>query len=878
MCRRLIYSVSFVLVLGLALMSVAKAADPDLAAHWKFDEGSGTIAHDATGNGNDGVFVGDPQWVPGKLGGALEFNGDDYLNCGNGPSLQIQDEITITFWFQVEAFQNSWEAFLAKSDNAYRASRSATTGNATHMGASGSSVGGGNGWFDAAIIVTDGQWHHWAGVYDGTEGRIYIDGELDTASPGTGQINLTSSDLYIGENSGATGRFLHGLLDDVRIYSRALTDTEILGVMAGGGAEYPLASSPNPADDAFHSDTWVSLGWRAGDFAVSHDVYLGDNFDDVNDGTGDAFRGNQPDTFFVAGFPGFPYPDGLVPGTTYYWRIDEVNDANVASPWKGDVWSFTIPPRKAYYPNPADGAKFIDPDADFSWTAGFGAKLHTVYFGDNFDDVNNAAGGAPQGTTTYTPGPLELEKTYYWRVDEYDAITTHTGDVWSFTTAKAGGGLKGEYYHHSGTTPHDPASLAFRTLILTRTDPQVNFSWGDPGSPDPSINVDDFSARWTGNVEAAFTETYTFYTNTDDGVKLWVNDELIIDNWTDHGTTENRGEIDLVAEQQYSIEMWWYERGGGAVAELRWSSPSTPKQLIPQAALSLPVKALSPNPPNGATGARMTAILSWKPGDSAASHQLYFGTDEDAVKNATTASPEYKGTKALGSESYDPGKLAWYTTYYWRVDEVNNVHPDSPWIGNLWSFTTGNFLVVDDFELYNDLDPDDPKSNRIFLTWIDGYDTPINGSQVGYTDPPFCEQTIVHSGRQSMPLFYDNSGPAYYSEATLPLSETRDWTEEGVKILTLWFYGDPANAAESMYVAVANATGPTAVVYNDNPDAALIDDWTQWNIDLEEISNQGVVLTNVDSIAIGFGNRNNPQLGGSGMVFIDDIRLYRPAP
>jgi len=269
MCRRLIYSVSFVLVLGLALMSVAKAADPDLAAHWKFDEGSGTIAHDATGNGNDGVFVGDPQWVPGKLGGALEFNGDDYLNCGNGPSLQIQDEITITFWFQVEAFQNSWEAFLAKSDNAYRASRSATTGNATHMGASGSSVGGGNGWFDAAIIVTDGQWHHWAGVYDGTEGRIYIDGELDTASPGTGQINLTSSDLYIGENSGATGRFLHGLLDDVRIYSRALTDTEILGVMAGGGAEYPLASSPNPADDAFHSDTWVSLGWRAGDWETS---------------------------------------------------------------------------------------------------------------------------------------------------------------------------------------------------------------------------------------------------------------------------------------------------------------------------------------------------------------------------------------------------------------------------------------------------------------------------------------------------------------------------------------------------------------------------------------------------------------------------------
>jgi len=111
----------------------------------------------------------------------------------------------------------------------------------------------------------------------------------------------------------------------------------------------------------------------------------------------------------------------------------------------------------------------------------------------------------------------------------------------------------------------------------------------------------------------------------------------------------------------------------------------------------------------------------------------------------------------------------------------------------------------------------------------------------------------------------------------LPLSDTRDWTEEGVGVLTLWFYGDPANAAESMYVAVSNATGPTAVVYHDNPNAATIRTWTKWNINLEDISNQGVVLTNVDRLAIGFGDRNNPQVGGSGMVFIDDIRLYRPA-
>jgi len=719
MCKKLIDLISFVLVLCLVLTSVAKAADPDLAAYWKFDETSGTTAFDSTGNGNDGIFVGDPKWVPGRLGGALEFDGDDYLNCGNGPSLQIQDEITIAFWFKVDAFSNTWEAFMAKSDSAYRASRGDGTGNATHMGISGTSAGGGNGWFNGTVIVTGGEWHHYAATYDGAEGKIYIDGVLDVTSPGTGRINLSSSDLYIGENSGATGRFLHGLMDDVRIYSRALMDTEILGIMSGGGAEYPLASGPTPEDGVYHLDTWVNLSWRAGDFAVSHDVYLGDNFDDVNDGAEGTFHGNQTATFLVAGFPGFLYPDGLVPGTTYYWRIDEVNDTEPNSPWKGNVWSFTVPPKTAYAPDPADAAEQVDPDVTLSWTAGFGSKLHTVYFGENFDDVNNAAGGLPQGTATYTPGTLKLAKTYYWRVDEFDAIETYKGDVWSFTTE-------------------------------------------------------------------------------------------------------------------------------GAVG--------------------------SPNPANGAVDVKQTQIITFSPSVFAASHQLYFGTNKDAVKNADTGSSEYKGTRDLGAESYDPGKLEWDSTYYWRIDEVNNTNPDSPWTGILWSFTTADFLIVDDFESYNDIDPPDPESNRIFEAWLDGYGIPTNGALVGNELPPYAEQSIVHSGIQSMPYFYDNS--VGNSEATLTLTYPRDWTEKGVNTLTIWFIGDSANAAETLYVALNGS----AVVNHDNPNAAQVDEWTEWNIDLQAFADQGVNLANVNTIAIGLGNRNNPVAGGSGTMYFDDIRLYPPPP
>ncbi|KPK37497.1 MAG: hypothetical protein AMJ65_14430, partial [Phycisphaerae bacterium SG8_4] len=214
---------------------------------------------------------------------------------------------------------------------------------------------------------------------------------------------------------------------------------DIIRVAEYGLGGNPFARGPNPEDGALHSDTWITMTWFAGDFAVSHDVYFSDSFDDASNGTGDAFRGNQGSTDYTVGFPGLPYPDGLVPGTTYYWRIDEVNDADPNSPWKGPVWSFTVPPRTAFNPDPADGAWHVDPNTAFAWTPGLGAKLHTVYMGTNFDDVNNAAGGMLLGSASYDPGTLELEKVYYWRVDEFDPPFTHKGDVWAFTTPGAVG-------------------------------------------------------------------------------------------------------------------------------------------------------------------------------------------------------------------------------------------------------------------------------------------------------------------------------------------------------------------------------------------------------------------------------------------------------
>ncbi len=218
------------------------------------------------------------------------------------------------------------------------------------------------------------------------------------------------------------------------------------------------------------------------------------------------------------------------------------------------------------------------------------------------------------------------------------------------------------------------------------------------------------------------------------------------------------------------------------------------------------------------------------------------------------------------------------------VDETANGTEDIWWIlegqdyPRLWWERSNDdmlFIVVDDFESYNDLHIEEPESNLIWNTWIDGFENPkINGSVVGSLDW-FDWYMIVHNGMQSMPFNYDNAVGNSWATADIDNLEIgRDWTIKGVGILSLWFYGNAGNAAESMYVALDDSF----VIYNDNPDAARAEEWTEWRIDLQLFAEQGVNLSNVNSITIGFGNKNNPQPGGSGKVFFDDIRLYRPAP
>jgi hypothetical protein len=712
MFRKMIWLLSVVL---LAVLSSSAPAgfidDSSLVIYYSFDSVS-DIVTDQSGNGHDGVVNGDVTAEPvGKYSGAGNFASGSFLDLDgeNFPAGEVPiTGMTLAAWIKCDDTGGDHAIFNARaSDSTWLIHPEARSNGQFRWLLR---TAGGTTIFDIrAGAVTWGEWQHFAGTYDKAAGKatLYINGEMiheESISNAADIAGDWGQGARVGYNVDSARPFT-GLMDDFLIFRRALSLAEVNKLMQGIGS--PLAFGPTPADGSLHAETWANVGWYPGDSAASHDVYFSDDFEAVNDGAAEAFQGNQTEAFIVVGFPGFAFPDGLIPGTTYYWRIDEVNDAEPNSPWTGRVWSFMIPPKTAYYPIPADGTDSVATDGELSWTAGFGAKLHTVYFGDTFDQVSNDSGGGAQGSTSYTPGSLESGKIYFWRVDEFDAVDTYKGEVWSFSTV-------------------------------------------------------------------------------------------------------------------------------GAVG--------------------------SPNPANGAADVKQPVILEWVAGDNTTSYVVYFGDDYEAVTIPTDGLTQ-------GHTSYTPGPIELEKVYYWRIDEVKA--DGTVQKGLIWSFTTANFLVVDDFESYNDINEGEEGSNRIYNAWVDGYEDPTNGSTVGH---PFAEQKIVHSDGQSMPLEYDNS--AGNSDATMTVTYPRDWTVNNIGILTIWFRGDPANAAELMYVALNGS----AVVYNDNPAAAQISTWNQWDIDLGRFADQGVNLANVNTISLGFGDKSNPQAGGPGMVFFDDIRLYPSEP
>jgi hypothetical protein len=784
------------------------------------------------------------------------------------------------------------------------------------------------GWTGGPVIPQD-TWTMLAVTIDpsGATAYVYTDADgLTQTTNAIAHVEQTVGALQIGLSYAP--RYVRGIIDEAAVYDHALTEDEIM-TLTKGAKGLPLARGPDPADGVMLEATWVTLRWRPGDFAVSHDVYLGDNFDDVNNGTDDTFRDNLADTMLITGIVGFPYPDGLVPGTTYYWRVDEVNDADPNSPWKGNVWSFWIPPKKAYDAVPADGTRFVQADTTLGWTAGFGAKLHTVYLGDNFDDVNSASGAVAQTEAFFSPGTLELDKTYYWRVDEMDPPFTHKGDVWRFTTLP-------------DVPVTDPALMGWWTLEEGTGATAVDWSGhGNHGTliggPQWVSGFDGGALQFDGDsyVDTGYTEDLATWT-----IACWVKSPQAPSGGSGNGPMHRENNYQIVWDHAnvifrgaaaMNVADTWYDASFGPLQANRWyylaatydgavfnayrdgvlitsnpgpsGAPNTESASLKLARHAVATAnpftgtvdearvynraltadeilaamrgdasiAWDPNPGNGTlVGISQALPLSWSAGDNAAQHDVYFGTDRAAVSAADESDTAgiYRGRQSAAT--YNPAdEVEWGGgPYFWRVDEFNTDGTIST--GKMWTFEVTDYLLVEDFEDFNDFPPDE-----IWNTWIDGFETTTNGSTAGYPSPDFAagehyvETSIVHGGAQSMPLFYDNN--LKFSEVTRTFTPADDWTEQDVGVLSLWIRGASSNAAERLYVALNGVA-----VYHEDPAAVQGTSWTEWRIPLSAFADKGVDLKNVNTMSIGLGDKNNVTTGGTGVLYVDDIRLYRP--
>jgi len=886
-------------------------------------ENVGADVPDDSANNNNGTFVGSPQVVAGLNGRSLQFNGtSDAVVLPNVATINLsthQDKTIIAVFKCTDVSKTEKQCVLEEGGS--------TRGLNIYVHQGLVYAGGWNaadytpqwaGTFHSAPISSD-EWHVVAAVVRGggagqedDKFEMWMDGELIAKGPGgelrsrsnANGIGYTTQTKYHDGNVTTTGDYFDGIVDEIWILSQALTEDELAALTMG---PRPFASGPDPRQNSMVDATTNLLAWRPGDFAVTHDLYLGTSAEDVEAATpeSDLFRGSLATSQFLA--------TDLTAGQTYYWRVDEINEAEPNSPWKGDVWSFSVRPLTAWNPTPADGIQYVGLDQDLSWDVGMGVIFHKIFIGESFEEVNDATDTVWMAVEpTFDPGTLDSDKTYYWRVDEFTGITTNQGDVWSFTTVPeipiADPDLVGWWTFEEGMgvtavdwSGHDNHGtmvgdaqradgyfgdgLAFDGASYVNCGAGATLKIRDSITVACWIKVASFTRNWEAILamgddsyrmsrSATTGNSIHFGCNGPDGGNLdavttvtddkWHHVALVYDGtdkiiYIDGAEDARMASTGQINESAYDLYIGANSQQAGRfleglVDDVRIYSRALTEEDLQVVMRGDPLLAADPEPARGAiTSTGEATSLRWSAGDTAASHDVYFSQDRATVANAGTDSPAFQGNQA--GTSFSLAGLVEFGggDYFWRIDEVESdgtVHT-----GYVWRFTIPDFLIVEDFESYTD-----EEGERIYETWIDGW-TNGTGSQVGHLQAPFAEQTIVYSGGQSMPLTYDNSAAPGISEADRTFSPTQDWTADGVTTLVVHFRGTGGNTGQ-LYATIDG----TKVPYPGDAADIASTRWTPWPIDLAAA---GVDAASVKTLTIGVE-------GGSGILYIDDIRLTKP--
>ncbi len=536
----------------------------------------------------------------------------------------------------------------------------------------------------------------------------------------------------------------------------------------------------------------------------------------------------------------------------------------------------------AFEPQPETETADVLRDTALTWAAGEYAVAHDVYLGTVFDDVNDATRANPmdvlvsegQTDTVFTPeARLEFGQTYYWRIDEVNAAPDsmiHKGEVWSFTVEPFAYPIENVMASSNGNS--EPGSGPENTVNGSglNADDQHSIDSGDmwvaaPNGDEPLSIRFDFDRVYKLNQMQIWNYNVQFELLLGFGIK-----NATVEYSTDGTEWTALGDADLAqatarADYTYNTVI---DFDGVAAKAVRLTVNSGfggmgQYGLSEVRFLYIPAHARRPEPTDGQTEVALDTVLSWRAGREAVTHEVYLSSDSTAVADGTAQ------VDVVTESRYAPADLDFGTVYRWRVDEVNEAEAVSLWEGSLWTFTTQEYGTIDGFEGYDD------DQNRIYDTWVDGW---VNqtGATVGYFEEPFAERVIVNSGRQSMPLSYNNTEAPFYSETSRTWASAQDWTTGGAVSLRLFFHGVADNVAAPLYVVVEDAAGHAAVVTNEDADAALAAEWQAWTISFDTLTEAGVDLTRVETLTIGLGDRADPSAAGEGLIYIDDIGVGTP--